>query len=107
MLSLMELNVSSETKEVDMGCWHGWHGCGPRYAGPYAPSGHECADWYGPAEWEGEFDRPVRRRMRRRRPADMDASEDLQARLDELKVEIERVQAALAGLQDSEEGSPG
>jgi prefoldin subunit 5 len=37
----------------------------------------------------------------------MDASEDLQARLDELKVEIERVQAALAGLQDSEEGSPG
>lgn len=73
-----------------MGCWHGWHGCGPWY-GPPPGSG-----WYAPDRWE-TTDRPLRGRGRRRdRESDMD---ELEARMAELREEIGRTEAELAELR--------
>lgn len=77
-----------------MGCWHG---CGPWHGGPY------WSRWYAGPEWEpydDEDELPVVRR-RRRRVGRVDramAAEDLEARLEVLKTELERVQQALADL---------
>lgn len=69
-----------------MGCWHGPHGCGPWYGGPYA-------------EWSDEMDWPIRRRVRRARRGDQEmAADELEARLDELRDELRRVQAELENL---------
>jgi uncharacterized small protein (DUF1192 family) len=94
----MEPSASSEAKEVDVGCWHGWHGCGPWYGGPYGRS------WYDPGEWFGEEDWPIRRRSRRYRRIDREAAiEDLEARLAELRDEVGRVEAELVSMRGSDE----
>ncbi len=81
-----------------MGCWHGHgygHGCGPGYPGP-APRG-----WYGPVDegdWYEDARRPMRRR-RRVRPEDREMrAASLEARLEELRDELRRVEAALDDL---------
>ncbi len=81
-----------------MGCWHGWHGCGPWYGGPYGRG------WYEPVEWYEEPGWPIRRRNRRSRQLDREAAaEELDARLDELREEVRRMEADLASLRGSEE----
>ena len=85
-----------------MGCWHG-HGCGPAYCGP-APRG-----WYGPVdeyEWREDADWPLRRRVRER-PDDRDMrAASLEARFDELREELRRVEAALENLSRPSGGGP-
>lgn len=83
-----------------MGCWHGWHGCGPWHGPPYG------GGWYGPADWDEEPDRPFRRRYRRyRRPDRETAAEELEARLGDLRDEMQRVEAELTGLRGGEEAA--
>jgi hypothetical protein len=90
----MERSASTEAKEVDMSCGHGWHGCGPWY-GP--PSG---GGWYEPAEWYEGADWPTRRRSRRYRRLEREtAPEELEARLAELRDELHRVEAELVSLR--------
>lgn len=81
-----------------MGCWHGH---GPWCDWP-PPRG-----WYGPSlgasEWSDESSWPGRRRRERRdaaadRPS---AAQSLEARLDELRDEIARVEADLTELRRS------
>lgn len=101
-----------EAKEVEMGCWHGQghygHGCGPWHDGPYVPSRYGPVDWFGPADWDEEFERPIRRRRRSSRYLEgAPAGEELEARLDELRAEIKRVEANLAELRGAGETSPG
>jgi hypothetical protein len=94
----MEQNASTEAKEVDMGCWHGGHGCGPWYGGPSGRS------WYGPEDWYAEADWPIRRRYRRQGRLDREmAADELEARLAELRDEVGRVEAELAGLRGQKE----
>ena len=70
-----------------MGCAHGPHDCGAWYGGPYS-------------DWSEEMDWPVRRRARRVRRADPDPSTDeIVARLDELRDEIRQVGAELEKLR--------
>ena len=85
-----------------MGCWHG---CG-HYCGWPSPHG-----WYGPpmaeSDWPEETAWPVRRRYRRGQPIDPErAAASLEARLEELRVELRRVEAALADLRRGEAASP-
>lgn len=75
-----------------MGCWHGWHGCGPWYGPPYGP------DPYDRAEWEAE---PRRRRRSRRFEAE-DTVEDLEAHLADLRGMVRRIEAELADLRSRE-----
>lgn len=78
-----------------MGCGHGGHGghgCGPIYGVQYDRGWCDSGDWYGEADW------PIRRRYRRsRRLGPQAAAEDLEARLDELRLEVRRVEAELMG----------
>lgn len=76
-----------------MGCWHGWHGCGPWYASPYVRR------WYGPDEWDELEDRPMPRRSRRGWIDREAAAEDLEGRLEELRTELRRAEAELAELR--------
>jgi uncharacterized small protein (DUF1192 family) len=79
-----------------MSCGHGWHGCGPWHGGPYGGGWYEPADWYGEADW------PVRRRAPRyRRMESETATDELEARLAELRDEIRRVEADLGSLRGS------
>jgi hypothetical protein len=83
-----------------MGCWHGYHGCGPWYGGPYGPGWYEPADWYEEAEW------PVRPRHRRYRRLDREsAAQELEARLDDLREELRRVEAELVSLRGGNEAA--
>jgi hypothetical protein len=84
-----------------MSCRHGWHDCGPWY-GPPPDWG-----WHGPADWYDEADRPVRPRYRRTRRLDRGpASEDLEARLAELRDDISRIESELVARRSTEvEGS--
>jgi len=81
-----------------MSCWHGWHGCGPAYGWPgswrgYGPPDVE-PDWCEDVSW------PMPRRRRRERPADREtAVSSLEARLEELRAELRRVEAALEEIQ--------
>lgn len=85
--SWRERTGSTVAKEVDMGCAHGPHDCGAWYGGPYS-------------DWSEEMDWPVRRRARRVRRADPDPSTDeIVARLDELRDEVRRVGAELEKLR--------
>jgi hypothetical protein len=94
----MERSASREAKEVDVGCGHGWHGCGPWYGGPYERGWYEPTEWYEQDEW------PIRSRRRRRRPVDREAgTEDLEARLAELRDELRRVEAELMSLRGPDE----
>jgi hypothetical protein len=84
-----------EAKEADMGCWHG-HGS---WCGWPLPRG-----WYGePADEPGWFEEqgwPVRpRRYRRERPVGRETAASLETRLDELRDELGRVEAALGELR--------
>jgi hypothetical protein len=74
-----------------MGCWHG---CGPWHGWP-PPRG-----WYGPPTDESEWleEERLLRRPRPRRGVSEPSAASLEARLDELRDELERVEAALAGL---------
>ena len=81
-----------------MGCWHGHgygHGCGPGYYWP-APRG-----WYGPVDeddWYEDVNWPLRRRGRGR-PIDPEMrAATLETRLEELREELRRVEAALDDL---------
>lgn len=71
-----------------MGCRHGWHGCGPWYGPP---------DWYGPPEWaegpEGWRRRGYRRQM------EEETTEDLEARLLDLRDKVRLVEQELAALR--------
>jgi len=81
-----------------MSCWHGYHGCGPSYGGPYGRGWYDPVEWYGAEEW------PIRRRSRRYRRMDREtASEDLEERLAELRDEVRRIEADLASLRGSDE----
>jgi len=75
-----------------MGCWHG---CGPVHCGP-VPRG-----WYGPIDeddWYEDVSWPPRRRARAR-PGDREMrAASLDERLDQLREELRRVEAALADL---------
>ena len=85
-----------------MGCWHGHgygHGCaratGPGYYGP-APRG-----WYGPVDeddWYEDVNWPLRRRGRGRPVEPEVRAATLEARLEDLREELRRVEAALADL---------
>lgn len=81
-----------------MSCWHGWHGCGPWYGPPYGRG------WYGPEDWFAEPDWPMRRRSRRYRRIDREtAADELEARLEELRDEVGRLEAELADLRGQKE----
>jgi hypothetical protein len=89
-----------------MGCWHGpgyGHGCGPGHYWP-PPRG-----WYAPVdedEWYEDVNWPMRRRARGR-PVDPELrAASLETRLEELREELRRVEAALADLARSPSGSP-
>jgi hypothetical protein len=78
-----------------MGCWHGHgHGCGPYY-GPvhrgYCGPVYED-DWYEDVNW------PLRRRGRARSADPEMRAAALEERLEELREELQRVEAALEGL---------
>jgi hypothetical protein len=101
-------HASIEAKEADMGCWHGHgygHGCGPGYDWP-SPRG-----WYGPADerdWYADMDRRSRRRFLERADEGGSREAALEARLDDLRDELRRVEAALADLQGpASVGTPG
>ena len=84
-----------------MGCWHGhasW--CTPW--GCYGPSIDEAA-WFAEQDW------PVRRpRYRRERPVDPESTvRSLEARLDELRDELRRVEAALGEMHGPAGEAPG
>jgi hypothetical protein len=83
-----------------MSCWHGWHGCGPLYGPPYGRS------WYGPAEWEDELEQPIRRRGRRYGLLDRPvASDELEARLADLRDAVRRVESELSDLRRHEDAA--
>lgn len=86
-----------------MGCWHG-HGyhCGWPTPGWYGPAVDE-ADWLYEQDW------PVRRRRyRREQPADPESTvKSLEARLDELRDELRRVEAALGEMHGPAGEAPG
>jgi hypothetical protein len=82
-----------------MGCWHGYHGCGPWYGPPYERG-------YEPLGWYGEEDRPLRRRVPRARRVEPEAAAaDLEARLAELRDELRHVEAELVSLRASDEAA--
>jgi hypothetical protein len=80
-----------------MGCWHGYgHGCGP---GPYYWPAHR--GYYGPAyedDWYEDVNWPMRRRGRARSGDPELRAAALEERLEELRDELQRVEAALEGL---------
>ncbi len=88
-----------------MGCWHGHgHGCGPGYywpvpRGSYPP---EESEWFGDVNW------PLRRRYRERASERTLRVDDLEMRLDELREEMRRIEAALVDLRRpaADEGTP-
>ena len=87
-----------------MGCWHGHgHGCGP---GPYWPAPR---GWYGPVDeydWYDDVNWPMRRRARER-PADRETrAASLEARLQVLREELRRMEAALADLAEPTSAGP-
>ena len=86
-----------------MSCWHGshgWHGCGP-WNGP--PNGR---GWYGPADWEDDLEQPIRRRGRRYGRLDRPvASDELEARLVDLRDEVRRVESELLDLRRQEDAA--
>jgi hypothetical protein len=81
-----------------MGCWHGWHGCGPWYGPTYDER------WYEPDRY-GEAGGPTRRRYRRGRRGREEAAEDLADRLGELRQEVLRLEAELMELRGQEEAA--
>jgi hypothetical protein len=71
-----------------MGCWHG---CGPVHCGP-TPRGS-----YGPADEDVSYQDVPRPPRRRARPEDREMrAASLEERLDSLREELRRVEAALA-----------
>ena len=91
-----------------MGCWHdhGYghgHGCGPGYHWP-PPRG-----WYGPVDeddWYEDVNWPMRRRTRRRSVDPGAQAAALVERLEDLREELRRVEAALADLPRPASGAP-
>lgn len=84
-----------------MGCWHGHgygHGCGPGYYVP-APRGYHGPvdeyDWYEDVSW------PLRHRDRERAGERESRGASLEMRLEELREEVRRLEAALADLPPS------
>jgi hypothetical protein len=82
----MAVIASVEAKEVDMGCWHDRHGCGPWYPDAYVRG------WYGPPDWYGRSSRRADREL---------ATEELEARLEELRAEIRHLETELTELRGS------
>lgn len=83
-----------------MGCWHGWHGCGPPYGVPYARGWCEPGEWYEEAGW------PARRRDRRPQRLDPEtAVDELELRLDELRDEMRRLETELLNLRGAGEAA--
>jgi hypothetical protein len=79
-----------------MGCWHDRHGCGSWYPGPYGRA------WYGPPDWYEGYARPMPRRYRGQARIDRaQATEELEARLEELRTEMQRMEAELMELRGS------
>ncbi len=82
-----------------MGCWHDRydrHGCGPWHGAAYDRGWYEPIDSYADLDWPA---RRARRRLRRpEREADV---EGLEARLDDLREEIRRVEEELGGLRSA------
>jgi hypothetical protein len=88
-------------------CRHGWYGHGPGgcddWYGP--PGAYGPPVWYGPPAWYDEDDepRPSWRGARRARRRGGDAAAgDLEATLEELRAEMQRVEDELAKLRASE-----
>ncbi len=78
-----------------MSCRHGWHGCGPWYGPAYGP------DWYGPADWVEEPPRTRRRRYGRLESDE--TTEDLEARIAELRDEVRRMGEQIVRLRGRED----
>jgi len=80
-----------------VGCWHGWHdghGCAPWHRAPFDRA------WYGPVDWYDEADWPTWRPSRRgSRPDRAAPAEAIEARLDELREEMSRLEADLEDLR--------
>jgi hypothetical protein len=95
-----------EAKEAEMGCWHGYgHGCGPGYY-RLAPRGHcgpvdeyELYGWYEDVNW------PLRRRYGERASEPRSRETALEMQLEELREEMRRIEAVLAGIQRPSSGS--
>jgi hypothetical protein len=79
-----------------MGCWHGWHGCGPCCGPPGGPG------WYEPADWYEEAGPPIGRRRRYRRFERGPSADELEARLADLRGEMRRVESELSELRNQE-----
>ncbi len=79
-----------------MGCSHG---CGPY---PYRP--HDRG-WCGPGDWYDDADFPVPRRDRRAgRPGPGVAPDDLEARLEELRLMVRQIETELGALRGARDG---
>ncbi len=87
----MALIDSQGAEESEMGCWHGWHGCGSSYGAPYRRG------WYQPVEWDEEVDWPMRRR--RRGPDQEVRVDELEARLERLREEVRTLEGDLVRLR--------
>jgi hypothetical protein len=79
-----------------MSCWHGWHGCGPWYGPPNA-------GWYEPTDWYEEV--PLRRGRRSRRFERETSTDELEARLVDLRDEMRRLESTLSELHSQEEAA--
>jgi hypothetical protein len=82
-----------------MSCGHGWHGCGPWYGPPYGPG------WYDPAGWYEEPAPAFRRRGRYRRFERELPTDELEARLADLRDEVRRVESELSELRRREDAA--
>jgi hypothetical protein len=90
------------TKEVDMSCWHGGHGCGPYWHGPYDRG------WCDPGDVFDDIDWPMQRRYRQRRRVDPEmVAEDLETRLEQLRLMVRQIETELVALRGSHEGDVG
>jgi len=79
-----------------MGCWHAYgHGCGPgwHWPAPRSCGPYDEYDWYEDVSW------PLRRRHRGRADASGARRASLEMRLDDLREEMRRIEAALADLR--------
>ncbi len=76
--------------------WHGGHGCGPWHGWGYENGPYDRGGPYARADWYEDVEPPRRRRQGRGRDA---AGEDLEARLSELRDQVQRLEEELSNLR--------
>ena len=82
-----------EVKEVDMGCWHGGHGCGSWHGGSY---------WGPRASRYEDLERPIGRRYHGPWMSRAEATNELEDRLEALRAQVDRVEAQLRDLRTAD-----